>query len=549
MALTNVTLNTAPVSAEELVSKTSKKATLSPEDDTVFIEKNTSQLGYERTWSNKARFNIESNGSMNTIAVQVDPYGMRADTAYLYLKYEITLTGKKTDLPCIANFFPFVTMLSLRFRLGQNQAEVISAQEHFIYKFIQILNSNYSTSDRINIVAQMKGFPNFDMDQQHFRRLMLLMCGFADLVESDTTKTVTRKVGFTIPLTMLLDMFNHKTILPVGTKFEITFGCGTDERSQKNAILVNKANQGGKYTFLPQESYLYYQTPERDPGIQQAKAENREYISEGLNFDTYRIEIPQGSTYYNFQVIRPGSKLPVKIDFGFIESDVLDSGKDVFSFKGHALKDVRINYNGPFPHQHKLTCTSTKGMVDFGLGEGANAEKPDGELDRLQMFQELFNQSDTFLLDKFGESYNNEMTLSPMQRVNPFISEFAANPFKLYTKDQLKSMIDLFNKRCVYTVILIPSKMFDGSAYPTVEGSLEMGLTFAAPTPKTLILFMNCYYYQQTVLAQDGTCTITNITLDNFTSSRNVDVGPSISEGDHILTDNIPRGEEANIQE
>lgn len=546
MALTNVTLNTAPVTTEELLSKTTKKATLSPEDDTVFIEKNTSQLGYERTWNNEARFNIESNGYMNTITVQVDPYGMRADTAYIYLVYEITLKGNKDDMPSISNMFPFVAMNTLRFRLGQNQAEVISPNEHYMYKFMNILNSNFSTTDKVNILTLLKCFPHFDMSQQYFRKMMNLASGFDQLVSSTDVKEFTRKVAFVVPLTILLDMFNHKTILPVGTKFEITFGVGQEDRCQKNGIVNGTAvDRTGSYKFLPQESYLYYQTPERDPGIQQAKAENREYISEGLNYDTYRIEIPSGSTYYNFQVIRPGSKLPVKIDFGFIDPDILNSNKDIFQFKGNSLKQVKVNYNGPFPHQHTLTCNSSDGMKDWAIG-GTN---PDGTLDRLLMYQEFYNQTDTLLLDKFGESYNNEMTLPPMKRIHPFMAYLQEYPNVIWTDDMLKSLVDTFNNRCVYTMILIPSKMFDGSAYPTVEGSLEIGLTFAKPTEKTLILFMNCYYYQQTTLAQDGTCTITNITLDNFTSARNVDVGPSISSSDQMISDNLPYGEDANVTE
>lgn len=546
MSLTNVTLNTAPVSTEELLSRTTKKASLSPEDDTVFVEKNTSQLGYERTWINEARFNIESNGYMNTISVQVDPYGMRADTAYLYLVYEITLKGKASDCPSIANMFPFVSMNTLRFRLGQNQAEVISPNEHYMYKFLNILNSNFSTTDKVNILSLFKCFPHFDMSDNKFRRLMNLACGFDLVANAEITAEQTKKVGFVIPLTVMLDMFNHKTILPVGTKFEITFGVGQDEGCQKNAIVnCDTPDYTGSYKFLPQESYLYYQTPERDPGIQQAKAENREYISEGLNYDTYRIEVPAGSSYYNFNVIRPGSKLPVKIDFAFVEAALLNTNRDIFQFRGNNLKEVKINYNGPFPHQHRLVCGSQNGMQDWKMG----ADNPDGTLDRLGMYFEFYNQSDTLLLDKFGESYNNEMTLPPMNRIHPFAGYFNEYPQIVWTNDDLETLIGVFNNRCAYTVILQPSKMFDGSAYPTVEGSLEMGLTFAKVTEKTLILFLNCYYYQQTVLAQDGTCTITNITLDNFTSARNVDVGPSVSASDQMITDNLPTGEDVNVTE
>lgn len=544
MALTNVTVNTAPVSSEELLSRSTKKASLSPEDETVFIEKNTSQLGYERTWNNEARFNIESNGYMNTVAVQVDPYGMRADTAFLLMVFEVTLTGKANDAPSISNMFPFVAMSTLRFRIGQNQSEVISPNEHYIYKFMNICNSNYSSTDKDNVLTLMKCFPHFDMTQQYYRDMMNACTGFESLLTSQINDKVTRKVSFVIPLTVILDMFNHKTILPVGTKFEITFGIAqAGSRGQKNAIVLGSPLTSGSYAFLPQESYVYYQTPERDPGIQQAKAENREYISEGLNYDTYRIEIPAGTSYYNFQVIRPGSKLPVKLDFGFLDAAVLENNKDIFQFKGFGLKEVKINYNGPFPHQHKLTCSATKGMQDWTLTK----ENPSGSLDRLMMYLDFFNQSDTFLLDKPGESYNNEMTISPMQRIHPFISLISEYPQVKFTDEILTSLIGTFNNRCLYTVILIPSKMFDGSAYPTVEGSLEIGLTFAEPTTSTLIMFMNCYYFQQTVLSQDGTCTITNITLDNFTSARNVDVGPKVSEAEDMITDSLPAGEEANV--
>lgn len=547
MSLTNVTVNTAPVSTEELLTRTTKKATLSPEDDTIFIEKNTSQLGYERTWNNEARFNMESNGSMNTVVVQVDPYGMRADTAYLYLVFEITLKGNKTDCACISNMFPFVAMDTLRFRLGQNQAEVISPNEHYIYKFINILNSNYSTTDKVNILTLMKCFPEFDLTQQKDRRLMNIASGFDDIAtETGAAVEKKKKVAFTVPLTVFLDMFNHKTILPVGTKFEITFGVGEESRSQKNAIVNGSAQgNGGSYKFLPQESYLWYQTPERDPGIQQAKAENREYISEGLNYDTYRIEVQAGTTFSNYQVIRPGSKLPVKIDFGFVDATTMGTNQDIFQFKGFQLKEVKVNYNGPFPSQHILKCNSRDGMKDWEWG----STNPDGTLDRLPMYQEFYNQSDTLLLDKPGESYNNEMTLGPMYRIHPFMAYLQEYPHVIWTDDQLKGILSKFNNRCVYTVILIPSKMFDGSAYPTVEGSLDISLSFAAPTTSTLILYMNCYYFQQTTLAQDGTCTIQNITLDNFTSARNVDAGPSVSTDERMISDNLPVGEESNLTE
>lgn len=546
MALTNVTVNTAPVTTEELLSKSTKKASLSPEDDTIFIEKNTSQLGYERTWNNEARFNIESNGYMNTIGVQIDTYGMRADTAYLYLVFDITLKGNKDEYASIANMFPFVAMNTLRLRIGQNQAEVISPNEHYMYQFIQILNSNYSTTDKIDILSQFMCFPHFDMTQPYFKKMMNLAIGFDDMLgHSEAAKDFKHKVAFLIPLTVMHDMFNHKTVLPVGTKFEITFGVGQDDRCQKNAIVNSSPNNySGSYVFQPQESYLFYQTPERDPGIQQAKAENREYISEGLNKDTYRNEIPKGTTTYTFPIIRPGSKLPVKIDFAFVRASDLNANKDIFRFRGNSLKEVKINYNGPFPHQHRLYTLSSKGMADWEWG----ATNPDGPLDRVPMYIEFYNQTDTFLLDKFGESYNNEMTLSPMQRIHPFKAYLSAYPHVMFDDDQLKSLVDLFNNRCVYTCILIPSKMFDGSAYPTVEGSMDVSLTFAKPTDETLICFMNCYNYQQLVLSQDGTCTISNITLDNFTSARNVDVGPSISEGDQMITDNLPTGEDVNVR-
>lgn len=538
MSLANVTVNTAPVSTEELLTKSSAKSSLSPEDDTVFIEKNTSQLGYERVWELKANFNIESNGLMNSIEIQNDAYGLRADTSYMLMVFEITLDGTTDDCAAPANMFPFVALKTLRMRLGLNQAEVIAPNEHYMYKFLNIMNSNYSKEDQINILSLFKCYPFMDMTQKKNRILMASHCGFTFTKK----ETIVRKVPFLIPLSVLHQMFNHRTIIPVGTRFDINFSVedsgSTSSTCSNNAIVFggNAADLKGSFKFIPSESYIYCQLPERDPSILLAQTENREYISEGLNYETYRIEIPKGTTYFNVPIIRPGSKLPVKIDFGLVDAANLNVNKDVFQFQGFGLNRVEVNYNGPFPHKHVLQTLHSKGLQDWPAD---GIPQDEAVLDRLPMFFELYNQTDTLLLDKFGESYNNETTYPPIKRVHPFLGYAAENPLLTLDADTKATLISLFNKRNVLTVILNPSKIFDGSAYPTVEGSLDIQLTFCKPTEQTIVMFLNCNYFQQLVLTQDYTCQINNITLDNFTGARSEKSGEDFSDA-------FPTGEEEN---
>lgn len=536
MALANTMVNSAPVSTEELLSKGTKKASLSPEDDTVFVEKNSSQLGYERTWEQCAQFNIESNGDMNAIELQHDSYGMRADNAYLYTVWNITLKGDSNDCACPANMFPFVAFDSLRMRIGLNQAEVISPNEHYIHKFLNIMNSNLSKQDKINVLPLFGCFPEFDLSQAKYRLLLAKMLGF---VFTGSVTEVTLRVPFIIPLTVLHRMFNHKTILPVGTRFDFQFN--TNKSSNKNAIIQPSATYTGTFEFLPRESYLYAQYPERDPAIMLAQLENRQYISEGLDYETYRIEIPTGSSYASVPILRPGSKMPVKIDFGFVPSENLNNNKDIFTFVGANVSRIDVVYNGPFPTQYQLKTVSGKGN---GLWEDGSGNA----LDKFPLFSELFNQTDTFLTDRYGESYNNETTYPPLKRINPYMAAAAEYPILTFSQTDFTILKDLHDKRQVYTVILQPSKIFDGSAYPTVEGSLDLNICFSKATTVPYILYVNCNYFQQIILNENYQCDIRNITLDNFRGSGDSDLSSELPPpSDDSNLSGLPVGEADNV--
>src|ERR1700710_1786365 len=97
MALVSTSVNLPGVSTEEMLTETAKKGSLAPEDDTIFVDKNTSQLGYERVWVNDAKFDIQSNGKTNSIQLQHNSYPLRTDTAYMAMTFKITLNGSPTD--------------------------------------------------------------------------------------------------------------------------------------------------------------------------------------------------------------------------------------------------------------------------------------------------------------------------------------------------------------------------------------------------------------------------------------------------------------------
>lgn len=533
-------MNTAPVSTEELLTKSTKKASLSPEDDTVFVEKNTSQLGYERVWQNRARFNIESNGNMNTIEIQHDSYGMRAQTAFLYLVFNIKLKGNNADNACPANMFPLVSFNNFRMRLGLNQAEIVSPNDHYIYKFLSILNSNYSKQDKVNILSAMGCFPEFDLTQVKFRQLLAKAMGFQ--FNAIAISEQERRVGFVVPLSLLHGMFNHETILPVGTRIDFNFT--VDQGGNKNAIVSPDATRTGTYEFLVRESFLYCEYPERDPSILLAQLENREYVSEGLNYETSRSEIPSGSTFMSIPLLRPGSKLPVKIDFGFIPSTALDDNKDIFQFKGAGLSRVEVIYNGPFPAQYVLETVSGKGMEDINP---TSANSP-AMLDKFTVYQEFFNQTDTFLLDTYGSSYNNESTLDPMLRINYLLPWLQKDPYVLFDPDNLVALAGVHNNRQVFTTILMPSKMLNGTAYPTVEGALTLNLRFEKPTVVDHVMFVNLYYFQELRLTENFQCNVTNITLENFHPSADRPADPvSDLPFPTNVREELPTGEADNV--
>lgn len=538
-SLASTTMNTAPVSTEELLTKSAKKPSLSPEDDTIFIEKNTSQLGYERVWENKAQFNIESNGTMNTLEVQHESYGMRAQTAYICLAFEITLTGSKTDCACPANAFGITAFQSIRQRIGLNQMEIYSPNDHYIHKFIDIVNSNYSTQDRLNVLSSFGCFLHLDLSQAKHRLLLAKAYGF-NFTEA-ANQTITRNVNLILPLTILHRMFNHNTILPVGTRIDFQFNCETDN---KNCI-VNGAlpNQIGAFKFIPTQSYLFAQYPERDPAIMLTQLENREYVSEGLDYETFRIEIPENTTYISIPLARPGSKLPVKIDFAMIAANVLNSNKDIFQFKNFGISEVEVNYNGPFPSVHKL------GTITGGPAISWETASTDSipSLENYPLFKELLNQTDTLLLDKYGESYNNESSLSVMLRANPYMYVLGKSEYSPPSEEVMSSVCKLADNRQVMTMILMPSKIMDGSAYPTVQGSLDMNIKFGTALKQTTILYVNMYNYQQVTLNENHTCDIRNITLNNFSGRGTGPLGSGSLPPSTMYDDAVPVGEEDNI--
>lgn len=505
--MANNTINATPVSTEELLSKGSKKASLAPEDDTIFVEKNTSQLGYERTWERSFNFSTQSNGETNNISIENDAYGMRADTARFYLTFEITLAGSTTDNASMANFFPFVAFNTFNMRIGANQVEVVAPMEHYMYRFLNVMNSNYSTQDKINVLPLSCIFPFMDLTLKSHRKLMAAMWGFT--WTQAAVSNLTKKVTFVMPLTLVHQMFNHRTILPVGTRLEFAFNVSAE--CNKNAIVNgDAAAYVGSYKFLPRESSFVAEFPERDPSIMIAQMENRVYISEDLTYETFRYDQVKGASSFSIPLLRPGSKLPVKIDFGFVPGSVKNANKDVFQFKGFGLKDVLVKYNGPFPQDYRYSL----------IGCGGNDEWKDDAngpaLCRFPLFAELFNQTDTFQLDRFGESYNNETTFPPLNRIHPYMAYVAQNVFRTYDDDVLATMKRLFDDRQVYTSILLPSKLMDGSAYPTVSGSLEIEFCFNKPLEEDVILYCNLYTFNRMTLDEDYRCTITSITLENF---------------------------------
>lgn len=519
MALASTSVNLAPVSTEEILSETSKKGSLAPEDDTIFVDKNTSQLGYERVWRNTAKFNVESNGKTNSIQLQHLSYPLRTDTAYLAMTFKIELNGTGTDNACPAQIFPLTACNSFRMRIGQNQQEIISPNEHAIYKFIQLMQSNLSDYDKTNMGPMFNFWPDLDLNQAINRQKVAYALGFENF---GTTAKQTRQVTFNVPLTYLRDMFNHHTLLPVGTRIQFDFQ--VDASCNKNAI-VNGDNAGtaltGTYEFLPQASYIRSEHPERDPAIMIAQLSNREYLSEGLNYETFRADIPKDLTYVNIPILRPGSKMPAKIDFGFITTTQLNQNKDIFQFKGHGITEMELTVNGPFPNVIKLDTASGKSLTDWD-------DTKSGPFERLPFYQPLFNQMDSFQIDKWGESYNNETTFDPIYRINPYVALIKAKPFSVPTAAEIDSAKKLFNSRQIFTYIIQPSGKMDGSAYPTVEGSLDLQLKFCGGLKEDITLYVCNQYWQQTILHEDHTCEIQNITLENFRTSEISDTSLSL---------------------
>lgn len=508
MALVSTSVNLPGVSTEEMLSESSKKGSLAPEDDTIFVDKNTSQLGYERVWRHDAKFDIQSNGKTNSIQLQHLSYPLRADTAYMAMTFKITLNGTAADNSCPGQLFPLLACNSFRMRIGQNQQEIISPNEHTIYKFIQLMQSNLSNYDKYNMGPMFNFYPDLDLNQPANRQKVALMLGFDSFA---TTASQTRQVTFNIPLTYLRDMFNHHTLLPVGTRIQFDFQ--VDAACNSNAIVygANPTTMAGTFEFLPSSSYIRSEHPERDPAIMMAQLANREYLSEGLNYETFRADIQSGLNLVNIPILRPGSKMPAKIDFGFTQTSLLNSHKDIFSFKGQGIYEIEINNNGPFPNVISLSSATGNSLKDWDDNKSP--------FDRLPFHQSMYNQMDTFQIDKWGESYNNETTYDPLFRVNPFIPLMLKTPFTTPTDTAKQSAINLFNSRQILTAILTPSNLMDGSAYPTVEGSLDMTIKFCSALTEDITMYMCLQYWQQTVLHEDHTCEIQNITLENFRTS------------------------------
>jgi hypothetical protein len=286
-----------------------------------------------------------------------------------------------------------------------------------------------------------------------------------------------------------------------------------DAQCNSNAIIYGKATPGGAdltgtFKFLPQQSYIRSEHPERDPAIMIAQLSNREYLSEGLNYETFRADIPKNLTTVNIPILRAGSKMPSKVDFGFINTANNNSHKDVMSFEGFGIYDLNFNVNGPFPNVIQLTSSSGTPLKPWSESMGP--------FERIKFYLPLYNQMDTFQIDKFGESYNNETTFDPVYRINPYVQLIEKCPFTKPTTDMLKSAVDLFDKRQVFTTIFQPSNLMDGSAYPVVEGSLDLQIKFSSPLANDITLYMCLQYWQQTILHEDHTCEIQNITLENF---------------------------------
>lgn len=513
MALSNTTVNSAPVSTEELLSKGTKKASLAPEDESVFVEKNTSQLGYERTWEKTTSFSIESNGNVNSITLQNVAYGIRADTAMLIMFFRITLKGNTKDNSCMANMFPFVACDNFTMRVGVNGMPIQLPNEHFIHRFINILNSNFSKQDKINVLPLVGCYPELSLGTSEGRKRLAFINGFN--FTDDFIEEKTRLVSYRIPLTLIHQMFNHKTILPVGTKIEFSFVCNASCNSN---TIVNGSEPGmnGSFEFLPKESGLYTQSPERDPAIMLAQLENRQYLSEGLNFECLRFAIPKGSTYFHQPILGPGSKLPVKMDFAFVPASSVNTNTDCFNFRGFYLRNYEVIYNGPFPVSYKFNTFSSEGNGPWEMG----TTQP---LDRFGLYNDLFSQTDTFLIDKYGESYNNETTYPPLNRINPYMAHLADSLARRIDDQTFVRMKELYERRQVYTVILQPSKIFDGSAYPTVEGSLDMNLCFSQQTTEILYMYVNLNYFEQLIIDEDYSCEVRNLTLDNFRTDKQLE--------------------------
>lgn len=506
MALVSTSVNLPGVSTEEMLTETAKKGSLAPEDDTIFVDKNTSQLGYERVWVNEAKFDIQSNGKTNSIQLQHNSYPLRTDTAYLAMTFKITLNGTANDNACPGQLFPLLACNSFRMRIGQNQQEIISPNEHTIYKFIQLMQSNLSNYDKYNMGPMFNFYPDLNLNDAINRQKVAFMLGF-DTFVAGTPQT--RQITFNIPLTYLRDMFNHHTLLPVGTRIQFDFQ--VDAACNSNAIVNGVGSLGGTFEFLPTSSYIRSEHPERDPAIMMAQLANREYLSEGLNYETFRADIRSGLNLVNIPILRPGSKMPAKIDFGFIETSTLNSNKDIMSFKGFGISEIEVNANGPFPSVKTFSSATGGSLKDW-----SDNKSP---FDRLPYHQSMYNQMDTFQIDKWGESYNNETTYDPIFRINPYIPLMIKTPFTKPSNDAVKIAENLFNSRQIFTAILAPSNLMDGSAYPTVEGSLDMCIKFCDPLAVPITLYMCLQYWQQTILHEDHTCEIQNITLENFRTS------------------------------
>lgn len=527
------------VTAEELRAFPNKDA--DEEDHRRFQVSDTMYMNYEKTNRETVYFQNSNSRYPNTLKLTFpkSSYPLRTDTAYFLFTFSVRIRAPKFVAPTLfdqeksnAPTTPrkliderYATTMKLfkaikqtTVTVGSNSAQVTFPHSCFNYQNVAmdflvkpISESNASQEYMMaDIVPTCLILDSKAPDTNYLTSLSDLLFKIINVdpqmtQNSDSEIDTRMDVNFVLPLTMLHPMFNFNTVIAPGLDVTVEFDL-QDFKSIAESwfpLLPNITDQQFDITVRPQvgRCYLSIEQPIQTSDVLQSLKTKR-YMFDVLIPQFFRKEIVKNagqSMISNLCLKPPKSGMPSRMQFMLLL-------KSEFNLKNYSLSDVCRRYldkivfkiNLPFPYQRTMIFNNTRRSTNDTFRDYSLAKA-------------YYQSLDNFRYTEYGEEHVTRGVFPSISKINPMLQLSNSFPWKFETSEKDASRTITENiESFPYSLLLLPSDLFNQNPFPEVRGSLTCDLYFKDDVKADelqFVLFANFDFYHR-IHIQNGKCLI-----------------------------------------